>query len=134
MNTHGTIVLLAVAACIASILCGGCATADPLVGAVSAINPEYASAAKQIVKIVGARGEATDQLAGYAFTRTYFYDGSPVKDPSRITWVDKWERTASAGSETPPAVEATNSPSSGRTDAEIADELAAALEKIMGDK
>ena len=72
-------------------------------GAVAA--PEYAAVLKRIqaqIENYGQDAAKTDQLAGFAFTRTYFYDGLPVHDPSRITWVDKWEKTESAGKATPP--------------------------------
>lgn len=65
--------------------------------------PQYAEILSQIrAEVEKSGGVVPDPLAGYSFTRTYFYDGSPVPDPSRITWVDKWEKTASAGEATPP--------------------------------
>ena len=71
-------------------------------GAIAA--PEYATIINRIKAVVEAHegASATDPLADYIFTRTYFYDGTPVPDPARITWVDKWERSTSAGTTTPP--------------------------------
>ena len=78
------------------------ASAALTAGAIAA--PEYATIINRIKAVVEAHGgaPAADPLAGYMFTRTYFFDGTPVPDPARITWVDKWERTASAGTTTPP--------------------------------
>lgn len=78
------------------------ASAALTAGAIAA--PEYAAIINRIKAVVETQGgaSAADPLAGYLFTRTYFFDGAPVPDPGRITWVDKWERTASAGTTTPP--------------------------------
>ena len=97
-------------------------------GAVAA--PEYAAVLKRIqsqIEGYGEKAEQTDQLAGYAFTRTYFYDGAPVPDPSRITWVDKWERTTSAGEATPPKA-TTNAVAADEADDALAAAIAALLE------
>ena len=97
-------------------------------GAVAA--PEYAAVLKRIqsqIEGYGEKAEQTDQLAGYAFTRTYFYDGAPVPDPSRITWVDKWERTTSAGEATPPTA-TTNAVAADEADDALAAAIAALLE------
>ena len=97
--------------------------------AAAGASGDYAKALAEIGKAVEKREAKGDPLAGYAFTRTYFYDGTPVTDPSRITWVDKWERTASAGTATPPAVStgtASGEPATAEDDAlagEIADIL-----------
>lgn len=99
-------------------------------GAVAA--PEYAAILKRIQAQIDSYGEKaaqTDQLAGYAFTRTYFYDGQPVPDPSRITWVDKWERTESAGKATPPT-STTNAVAVDDAD----DALAAAIAELLADE
>ena len=104
----------------------GAAKAALTAGAVAA--PEYAAVLKRIQAQIDAYGEETaksDQLAGYAFTRTYFYDGAPVKDPSRITWVDKWEKTESAGKATPPS--ATTNAAADEAD----DALAAAIAELL---
>lgn len=98
-------------------------------GAVAA--PEYAAILKRIqaqIENYGEKSAQTDQLAGYAFTRTYFYDGSPVPDPSRITWVDKWEKTESAGDKTPPK-ESKNTASVDTDEAD--DALAAAIAALL---
>lgn len=124
--------------------CSGCATAgdgklEPVTkgaakaaltaGAVAA--PEYAAILKRIqaqIEGYGEKSASTDQLAGYAFTRTYFYDGAPVPDPSRITWVDKWEKTESAGEKTPPK----ESKNTASVDADEADDaLAAAIAALL---
>lgn len=81
-------------------------TAKAALTAASVAAPEYAAILRRIQSQIENYGETAkqdDKLAGYSFTRTYFYDGSPVPDPSRITWVDKWEKTESAGKATPPA-------------------------------
>ena len=80
------------------------ASAALTAGAIAA--PEYTAIINRIKAVVEAQGgvSTTDPLAGYLFTRTYFYDGTPVSDPSRITWVDKWERSTSAGTTTPPVI------------------------------
>ena len=134
-----------VALSILALVMTGCATA-PLKGkigngkldvdtgavikaAAAGASGDYAKALAEIGKAVEKREAKGDPLAGYAFTRTYFYDGTPVTDPSRITWVDKWERTASAGTATPPAVStgtASGEPATAEDDAlagEIADIL-----------
>lgn len=97
--------------------------------AAAGASGDYAKALSKIAKSVQKRESKDDPLAGYDFTRTYFYDGTPVQDPSRITWVDKWEKTSSAGTATPPAVStgtASTEPASAEDDAlaaEIADIL-----------
>jgi hypothetical protein len=106
----------------------GAAKAALTAGAVAA--PEYAAVLKRIqaqIENYGEKSAQTDQLAGYAFTRTYFYDGSPVPDPSRITWVDKWEKTESAGKATPPTA-TTNSAAADEADDALAAAIAALLE------
>ena len=118
---------------------GGCSTTGngrldidagaAIEAAAAGASGDYAKALAEIGKAVEKREAKGDPLAGYAFTRTYFYDGTPVSDPSRITWVDKWERTASAGTATPPAVStgtASGEPATAEDDAlagEIADIL-----------
>ena len=82
------------------------ATAKAALTAGSIAAPEYAAVLKRIqtkIENYGETAKQDDKLAGYSFTRTYFYDGQPVPDPARITWVDKWEKTESAGKATPPA-------------------------------
>ena len=106
----------------------GAAKAALTAGAVAA--PEYASVLKRIQAQIDSYGETAkqdDKLAGYSFTRTYFYDGQPVPDPSRITWVDKWEKTESAGNATPPAA-TTNAVAVDDADDALAAAIAALLE------
>jgi hypothetical protein len=96
-------------------------------GAVAA--PEYAAILKRIQAQIDSYGETAkqdDKLAGYSFTRTYFYDGQPVPDPARITWVDKWEKTESAGKATPPT-STTNAVAVDEAD----DALAAAIAELL---
>jgi len=99
--------------------------------AASAAAPEYAAILKRIQSQIENYGDSsakTDQLAGFAFTRVYFYDGTPVPDPSRITWVDKWEKTESAGEKTPPK----ESKNTASVDADEADDaLAAAIAALL---
>ena len=118
---------------------GGCSTTGngrldidagaAIKAAAAGASGDYAKALAEIGKAVEKREAKGDPLAGYAFTRTYFYDGTPVPDPSRITWVDKWEKTSSAGTASPPAVttgSASSEPASAEDDAlagEIADIL-----------
>ena len=105
------------------------ATAKAALTAGSIAAPEYAAVLKRIqaqIENYGEKSAQTDQLAGYAFTRTYFYDGSPVTDPSRITWVDKWEKTESAGKATPPTT-TTNAVAADDAD----DALAAAIAELL---
>ena len=105
----------------------GAAKAALTAGSIAA--PEYAAVLKRIQAQVDAYGEkaaSSDQLAGYAFTRTYFYDGQPVPDPARITWVDKWEKTESAGKSTPPTA-TTNTVTVDAAD----DALAAAIAELL---
>lgn len=105
------------------------ATAKAALTAGSIAAPEYAAVLKRIQSQIDSYGETAkqdDKLAGYSFTRTYFYDGQPVPDPARITWVDKWERTESAGKATPPT----------KTNAAVAvddadDALAAAIAELL---
>ena len=107
----------------------GAAKAALTAGAVAA--PEYAAILKRIQSQIENYGETAkqdDKLAGYSFTRTYFYDGQPVPDPARITWVDKWEKTESAGKATPPT---------STTDAVAVDDaddaLAAAIAELLAE-
>ena len=138
---HKIIAILAIA-----ILASGCATMkkvgdgklEPLTkgtakaaltaGAIAA--PEYAAVLKRIqaqIEGYGEKAASEDKLAGYAFTRTYFYDGAPVPDPARITWVDKWEKTESAGNATPPTT-TTNSVAVDDADDALAAAIAALIE------
>ena len=106
-------------------------TAKAALTAASVAAPEYASVLKRIQAQIENDGETAkqdDKLAGYSFTRTYFYDGSPVPDPSRITWVDKWEKTQSAGEKTPPK----ESKNTASVEADEADDaLAAAIAALL---
>jgi hypothetical protein len=105
------------------------ATAKAALTAGSIAAPEYAAVLKRIqaqIENYGQDAAKTDQLAGFAFTRTYFYDGQPVPDPARITWVDKWERTESAGKATPPT-STTNTVAADDAD----DALAAAIAELL---
>lgn len=80
-------------------------TAKAALTAASVAAPEYAAVLKRIQTQVENYGETkaeADRLAGFAFTRTYFLDGNPIPDPARLTWIDKWEKTESAGDKTPP--------------------------------
>ena len=107
----------------------GAAKAALTAGAVAA--PEYAAILKRIqsqIENYGDSSSKTDQLSGFSFTRVYFYDGTPVPDPSRITWVDKWEKTESAGKATPPTA-TTNSAAADEAD----DALAAAIAELLAE-
>ena len=132
---------------IVTILCGGCAslgkvgdgklepvtkgTAKAALTAASVAAPEYAAVLKRIHAQVESYGETkaeTDRLAGFAFTRTYFLDGNPIPDPARLTWIDKWEKTESAGDKTPPK----ESKNTAGVDADEADDaLAAAIAALL---
>ena len=107
------------------------AAAKAALTAGSIAAPEYAAVLKRIQAQVESYGETkaeADRLAGFAFTRVYFYDGTPVPDPSRITWVDKWEKTESAGEKTPPK----ESKNTASVDADEADDaLAAAIAALL---
>jgi len=107
------------------------ATAKAALTAASVAAPEYAAVLKRIQAQVESYGETkaeADRLAGFAFTRTYFLDGNPIPDPARLTWVDKWEKTESAGDKTPPK-EPKNTAS---VDADEADDaLAAAIAALL---
>lgn len=105
----------------------GAAKAALTAGAVAA--PEYAAVLKRIqaqIENYGDSSAKTDPLAGFAFTRVYFYDGQPVPDPARITWVDKWEKTESAGKATPPT-----STTNAVAVEDAADALAAAIAELL---
>ena len=106
-------------------------TAKAALTAASVAAPEYASVLKRIqaqIENYGETAKQDDKLAGYSFTRTYFYDGSPVPDPSRITWVDKWEKIQSAGEKTPPK----ESKNTASVEADEADDaLAAAIAALL---
>ena len=107
----------------------GAAKAALTAGAVAA--PEYAAVLKRIqtqIENYGDSSTKTDQLAGFSFTRVYFYDGQPVPDPARITWVDKWEKTESAGKATPPTT-TTNAVAADDAD----DALAAAIAELLAE-
>ena len=106
------------------------ATAKAALTAGSIAAPEYAAVLKRIqtkIENYGETAKQDDKLAGYSFTRTYFYDGQPVPDPARITWVDKWEKTESAGKATPPAA-TTNAVAVDDADDALAAAIAALLE------
>jgi len=107
------------------------ATAKAALTAASVAAPEYAAVLKRIQAQVESYGETkaeADRLAGFAFTRTYFLDGNPIPDPARLTWVDKWEKTESAGDKTPPK----ESKNTASVDADEADDaLAAAIAALL---
>ena len=107
------------------------ATAKAALTAGSIAAPEYAAVLKRIQAQVESYGETkaeADRLAGFAFTRTYFLDGNPIPDPARLTWVDKWEKTESAGDKTPPK----ESKNTASVDADEADDaLAAAIAALL---
>ena len=107
------------------------ATAKAALAAGSVAAPEYAAVLKRIQAQVESYGETkaeADRLAGFAFTRTYFLDGNPIPDPARLTWVDKWEKTESAGDKTPPK----ESKNTASVDADEADDaLAAAIAALL---
>ena len=99
-------------------------------GAVAA--PEYAAVLRRIqtqIENYGDSSAKTDQLEGFSFTRVYFYMGNPIPDPAMITWVDKWERTTSAGIATPPTA-TTNTVAADDAD----DALAAAIAELLADE
>ncbi len=105
-------------------------TAKAALTAASVAAPEYAAILRRIQTQIENYGEnraEVDPLAGFVFTRVYFYDGQPVPDPARITWVDKWEKTESAGKATPPAA-TTNTVSADEADDALAAAIAALLE------
>lgn len=107
----------------------GAAKAALTAGAIAA--PEYAAVLKRIqaqVESYGEKAEQSDPLDGFQFTRTYFLDGSPIPDPARLTWIDKWERTESAGDKTPP--KETKNTASVEAD-EADDALAAAIAAML---
>ena len=97
--------------------------------AASVAAPEYAAVLKRIKSQVESYGEEKqDALDGFQFTRTYFLDGNPIPDPARLTWIDKWERTESAGDKTPPK----ESKNTASVDADEADDaLAAAIAALL---
>ena len=98
-------------------------------GAVAA--PEYAAVLRRIqtqIENYGDSSAKTDQLEGFSFTRTYFLDGNPIPDPARLTWIDKWEKTESAGDKTPPK-ESKETASVALDDAD--DALAAAIAELL---
>ena len=97
--------------------------------AASVAAPEYAAVLKRIKSQVESYGEEKqDALDGFQFTRTYFLDGNPIPDPARLTWVDKWEKTESAGDKTPPK----ESKNAASVDADEADDaLAAAIAALL---
>ena len=107
------------------------ATAKAALTAGSIAAPEYAAILKRIQSQIENYGDSsakTDPLAGFAFTRTYFLDGNPIPDPARLTWVDKWEKTESAGDKTPPK----ESKNTASVDADEADDaLAAAIAALL---
>ena len=107
----------------------GAAKAALTAGAIAA--PEYAAILKRIQSQIESYGEEkvkASELDGFQFTRTYFYDGAPVPDPARITWVDKWEKTQSAGEKTPPK----ESKNTASVEADEADDaLAAAIAALL---
>jgi hypothetical protein len=107
------------------------ATAKAALTAGAAAAPEYAAVLRRIQAQIEGHGEKAaqaDQLAGFKFTRTYFMDGSPIPDPSRLTWIDKWEKTESAGEKTPPK-ESKETASVTADDAD--DALAAAIAALL---
>lgn len=106
-------------------------TAKAALTAASVAAPEYAAVLKRIQTQIENYGETkaeTDRLAGFAFTRIYFLDGNPIPDPARLTWIDKWEKTESAGEKTPPK----ESKNTAGVEADEADDaLAAAIAALL---
>ncbi len=89
---------------------------------------DYAKALAAISKAVKKRQADGDPLAGFTFTRTYFYNGAPVPDPSRITWKDEWARTGTAGGQSVPTVVETGTASaSSPPDEDLVNEIAEAI-------
>ena len=107
----------------------GVAKAALTAGAIAA--PEYAAILKRIqsqIENYGETAKQADPLENFKFTRTYFLDGNPIPDPARLTWVDKWEKTESAGEKTPPK----ESKNTASVDADEADDaLAAAIAALL---
>ena len=96
--------------------------------AAAGASGDYAKALAAISKAVKKRQADGDPLVGFSFTRTYFYDGTPVPDPSRITWKDEWSRTGTAGGQSVPAVVETGTASaSSSPDEDLVNEIAEAL-------
>lgn len=117
---------------------GGCATigngrldidAGAVIDAAAAgASGDYAKALAAISKAVKKRQTDGDPLAGFTFTRTYFYNGAPVPDPSRITWKDEWARTGTAGGQSVPTfVETGTASASSPPDEDLVNEIAEAL-------
>lgn len=117
---------------------GGCSTTGngrldidagaAIEAAAAGATGDYAKALAAISKAVKKRQAAGDPLAGFTFTRTYFYNGAPVSDPSRITWKDEWARTGTAGGQSVPAVVETGTASaSSPPDEDLVNEIAEAL-------
>lgn len=131
---------IATLACIASVLLGGCASmrgaqdidhAAVISAAAAGASGDYGKALKGIAKLVEQRtGKDANALDGYSFTRTYFYDGAPVPDPSRITWTDKWEKTSSAGESAPPTTATGTASATANADEALAAEIAELLSDI----
>lgn len=88
-----------------TVLSSGCATAQRTInagaGLAKAAKPEHRDTIELIRKAIAGNAEAS--LDGFRFSRTYFYEGRVVADPSMITWEDKWVKTESADKTTPPA-------------------------------
>ena len=117
---------------------GGCSTigtardnldaGSVIEAAAAGATGDYAKALAAISKAVKKRQADGDPLAGFTFTRTYFYNGAPVSDPSRITWKDEWARTGTAGGQSVPTVVETGTASaSSPPDEDLVNEIAEAL-------
>jgi len=118
------------------LFCGGCSTVgngradiDPvaaLTAAAAGASGDYAKALSEISKAVARRQSKSDPLSGYTFQRTYFFDGAPVADPSRITWKDEWSKVGTAGNQDVPAAGSGNAAEAPLDDA-LVDEIVNAL-------
>lgn len=119
-----------------SMLFGGCSSLNKASAAIDAVSViesaaagasgDYAKALAAISKVVQrTKSEnGADPLEGYSFSRTYFVDNVQIDNPARITWVDKWSKSGSAGKGEVPQ------PSEGITGNDaLVDEIADALIK-----
>lgn len=103
-------------------------TGAVLKAAAAGASGDYGKAISEIAKAVEKRTGKTpapDPLAGFSFTRTYFYDGMPVADPAKITWEDRWTKTGAAGKSDVPVASSTSTASA--ADAALREDIAAIL-------
>lgn len=94
--------------------------------AAAAGSGDYSKGLAAISKIIQKRKAASDPLAGFAFTRTYFVDDVPTA-ADRIRWRDEWSKTGSADKQGIQEAAETGTATTAAPDDPLVNEIADAL-------